>query len=867
MEEVRAAIVASQAFVFVISPDSAASKVCREEVEQAVAVGKRILPVVARKVAPDELPDAIAARNWVEMKRGDDLEAGVEALKAALDTDPEWAAQHTRLLVRASEWEQGGRDPSFALRGQDLARGEEWLTRADERKDPQPTRLQTEFIFASRRHATRGQRTRMVLLGVGMVIAVGLAAYALVQRGQAERRASEARSRELAATAVAQRQNNPELALLLAVKAAGVRHTAGAESALRETLADSYGRGALSSGSRQPLNAVATDDKGRLVATAGDSAQVWMRSNGKLLQTVDPESGAVTDVALNRSGRTLATSTVAGAVEIWDVGTGDLIGELPGMSRSVESVDISADGRLVAASGRSGGRVWTAGGEEVSRLRGHRGTVWSIAFSPSGGQVATAGLDGTVRIWDSRGGKLERTFTVGGAARTDVNSVEFSHDGEGLATASDDGKARVLDSRDGRVRAVLPASQTLAFSASFSPDDHRVVVGSRDGAARIWSVPKFQSDDAPRRGRLLRTLRGPAGEVRSATFAGDGQTVVTAHSDGVARVWGGERADVAGTLPHPVGVLDAVFSPDGKRVLTAAEDGYVRVWDADSASLLKKIRVSKYTVWTVQFSRDGREFVTASDDGAAGVWSYPDGRRVRRLEPNLKAAYSAVISPDGRYVAAIGIGGGRIWDLDAGGEPVRFAVGKTNPFDVAFSPNGRMLATVGLDGKLRYWNASDGSEVEAIPAHRGKAYAVVFDPAGDRLATAGADDRTARLWDVGDQTALRSLSAHSGGVLNVAFSPDGEELATSSQDKTVGVWGADSGALLDRLRGPKAEVNSVAYGPVRTRIVAASADHRAYLMRCSICIPYDRLLEIAQRRVDEALTAEEREQYLSEFGE
>src|SRR4051794_10346996 len=156
MDEVRAAIDAAQAFVFVVSPDSAGSPVCREEAEHALAVGKRIVPVVWRDTPEHTLPDAISAHNWLTLREGDDFEAGFARLLAALDTDLDWVHEHTRLVTRARDWEASGRERSRLLRGRDLSRAEAAIARAD--RDPRPTPLQTSYVLASRAAERRGAR-------------------------------------------------------------------------------------------------------------------------------------------------------------------------------------------------------------------------------------------------------------------------------------------------------------------------------------------------------------------------------------------------------------------------------------------------------------------------------------------------------------------------------------------------------------------------------------------------------------------------------------------------------------------------------------------------------------------------------------
>ena len=112
----RRAVEGSDGFVFVISPDSVASPFCEQEVDHAVELNKRIVPLAFRSVPDAQIPEGIRVRNWIPVGDGD-LEAGVDRLVQALDTDLEWDRAHTHWLLRAIEWDESGRDRSFLLRG------------------------------------------------------------------------------------------------------------------------------------------------------------------------------------------------------------------------------------------------------------------------------------------------------------------------------------------------------------------------------------------------------------------------------------------------------------------------------------------------------------------------------------------------------------------------------------------------------------------------------------------------------------------------------------------------------------------------------------------------------------------------------
>jgi len=158
MQAIYGAIEGADTFISVLTPDSIASIPCGLETAHAASHNKRMVPVVAREVNADTVPEALAKLNWIFCRDGDDFEKATDTLFSALDTDLNWVHAHTRLLTRAIEWEANGRNNSFGLRGEDLRSAERWLAEAGAQKERQPTALQTEYIITSRKAAARRQR-------------------------------------------------------------------------------------------------------------------------------------------------------------------------------------------------------------------------------------------------------------------------------------------------------------------------------------------------------------------------------------------------------------------------------------------------------------------------------------------------------------------------------------------------------------------------------------------------------------------------------------------------------------------------------------------------------------------------------------
>ncbi|MDJ0703564.1 MAG: TIR domain-containing protein [Leptolyngbyaceae cyanobacterium MO_188.B28] len=176
-------------FLFIISPASLNHSACLSELTQAQKLNKRIVPVLYRQVLKLERLQALLNVQYVDFTEHEgDFLTNFGKLYRTIESDPDHVRPHTRLLVKAREWQQADQDDSFLLRGKDLAAAEVWLRQAAD-KTPQVTELQRQYIQESRELPYRRIKVRSVVFTSVIVTIVLLIARLLGVTQPAELRA------------------------------------------------------------------------------------------------------------------------------------------------------------------------------------------------------------------------------------------------------------------------------------------------------------------------------------------------------------------------------------------------------------------------------------------------------------------------------------------------------------------------------------------------------------------------------------------------------------------------------------------------------------------------------------------------------
>lgn len=298
----------------------------------------------------------------------------------------------------------------------------------------------------------------------------------------------------------------------------------------------------------------------------------------------------------------------------------------------------------------------------------HNAEVNSAFFNNDGSLAVTASADNYVGLWNANSGKIIHWMT---GHTGEVTYAVFNHKGDKVASVGEDSNIIIWDVSTGK-EIIRKKTSEIPYSINFSPDDSKVVVSVKNGYFEIYSVSNLS---------IVKQVNAytKSGVCWYAEFNPDGQKVLTAGNDGIAKVW-----EWAGDITKPIeeyntqitgygnvihatynynatkvavtslttkrmyvfdcSTKDTLFSvthnlkpednivmnscsfnidpKNGERLLTAAQDN-VRLWDANTGLDVPPHIIQEHTesIRTAVFNFDAKRILTASWDFTAKIWN------------------------------------------------------------------------------------------------------------------------------------------------------------------------------------------------------------------------------------------------------
>jgi WD40 repeat protein len=274
------------------------------------------------------------------------------------------------------------------------------------------------------------------------------------------------------------------------------------------------------------VTCVAFSKDGKTIVSGGmGGVKVWDVATEAEQHTLKGHANyLLSSVAISTDGERIA-SAGGPVIKLWNLRTGDEVGALKGAG-GVDCVAFSNDGSQVI----SGGfdklvKVWDVSkGNVAYTLKGHTGTVTSVAITDDGKRIVSASnLENTIRLWDTS----KRAEALALKHDSPVSGLALSGDGKILAACSRNGTIKVWDGWTGESLTSFGDRRESFASLALSPDGKQLAAASAF-AIKLYEIPS---------GRLLKTFTGHKGTVNAIAFSGDGKRLVSASNDKTIRVW------------------------------------------------------------------------------------------------------------------------------------------------------------------------------------------------------------------------------------------------------------------------------------------------------------------------------------------
>jgi nucleoside phosphorylase len=292
----------------------------------------------------------------------------------------------------------------------------------------------------------------------------------------------------------------------------------------------------------------------------------------------------------------------------------------------------------------------------------HASWVVAVTWQPEGTHIASAGGDGTVRVWDSETGMNLLTYRGHTRPLARINlqptiyTIAWSSEGLRIASAGDGTKIYVWNAITGQTLSVYQGHSGLlanVFDVAWSPDGKQIVsacsAASIDKTIHVWDVNTTRT--VARYDAHYGLM--PNFSVLALTWSPDGTRIAAACGDGMIRIWStSTQRCIATYQTRSETLVDIAWSPDSKWIASAHTDCTAHVWNTSMGESVLTYRGHTDRLRRIAWSPDGTCIATASNDRTVQIWDPVTGNSIYTYRGHTDWATSLAWSPDGTRIAS-----------------------------------------------------------------------------------------------------------------------------------------------------------------------------------------------------------------------
>jgi WD40 repeat protein len=308
-----------------------------------------------------------------------------------------------------------------------------------------------------------------------------------------------------------------------------------------------------------------------------------------------------------------------------------LVSTLKGHTGSIDSLAFSPDGqKLVSGSDDRTVNLWgLATNNRLYSFFGARDSILAVSFSPNGNDISASSADRTITSWKVAEKQLLRSFVdlkSGTSHDNLINSIAYSPNGQTLASGSADRTIRLWDYGSGKIKKVLTGHTDTVFTLAYSPDGRTLASGSADCTIRLWQTDRALKD---------RTLTGHSGWVNTIAYSPDGRILASGSNDCTVRIWDIRTGiTIATHRHHQVGIVSLAISADDRTIASLDRNGLLLIWDLKNGEIRSRLTGNN----CIKFSPDGKTLAVGKGT-KIDIWRQLNNGDVLSIDVPLSGAW------------------------------------------------------------------------------------------------------------------------------------------------------------------------------------------------------------------------------------
>lgn len=501
----------------------------------------------------------------------------------------------------------------------------------------------------------------------------------------------------------------------------------------------------------------------------------------------------------------------------------------------------------------------------LKTLRPHSSPVITIAADQSGTLAATGSADGTIKVWDIRGGYLTHTFRGHAGVISALHFFERADHVKGHELAN---KLRRKKHEARESNGDVDEAGNGRKNAGVDSLSLHLASGSEDGKIKVWSLA---------RRKPVATLDSHVSVVRGIDFTGQSSVLVTASRDKTVILWDSQTWKLIRVIPILESVEAVGFLKNDKIIYTGGENGVIKIWDRlGGQELTYRQRAGSDGNPTVHvlYCPDSGFLLSVHADQTLVLQSTAELEAMTMLKGKISSlpvlrrisgTHDEII--DMAYITqershlALATNSESVRIVNLSNKPnLQRSSHSSNYFgaDVASLEghedivicldvdwSGCWLATGAKDNTARLWSIdhlqgsyrcvitftghAESLGAISLPQHPPPVGSAAYkDPLAHPplFLLSGSQDRTVKKWEIGETVAstltkfssraLYTRKAHDKDINAIATNHSSTLFASASQDRTVKIWTVEEGEVLGILRGHRRGVWSVRFAPRET---------------------------------------------------